>query len=93
MISGPIRGGTVRPVNGTAPDPVEVAAARAMIESGAARRVRLAAHLSLAEVARSVGVTAATVYRWEADGMKPRGEAAVRYGRLLRRLMGGSHDG
>jgi transcriptional regulator with XRE-family HTH domain len=71
-------------------DPVELARTRALIESGAARRIRVGAKLSLREVADAVGATPATVYRWERRGMVPRGDRAIRYGRLLRALVGAS---
>ena len=70
-------------------DPVELADARAMAASGAARRIRVASRLSLSEVAREVGVTPAAVQKWETAVMLPKGERAVLYVRLLRRLLKG----
>lgn len=65
----------------------ELSGIRALVESGAAKPIRLAARLSLNEVARSVGVSPATVLRWENRERVPHGDAAVAYGRLLRALM------
>jgi DNA-binding transcriptional regulator YiaG len=70
-------------------DPVELADARALAASGAARRIRIASRLSLSEVAVEVGATPAAVQKWETAAMLPKGERAIRYGRLLRRLMAG----
>jgi transcriptional regulator with XRE-family HTH domain len=67
-------------------DLVRLADVRAIAESGTARSLRLAAGLSLAEVAEHVGVSPVTVYRWEVGDRRPRGEAALRYGRLLEAL-------
>ena len=66
---------------------IEVAETRRLVASGAPRSIREAAHLSLDEVAASVGVSASAVCRWELGQRLPRGDAALRYGRLLRRLM------
>ena len=64
----------------------DIAKARAMCRSGEARRIREVAGVSLAEVGAEVGTTAPTVQRWETGQRVPRGEAALRYGRLLRSL-------
>ncbi|MDQ3640970.1 MAG: helix-turn-helix domain-containing protein [Actinomycetota bacterium] len=67
--------------------------ARSLASSGAARTIRLANHLSLAEMARAAGIgSPVTVMRWERGERSPRGEAAIRYCELLDRLMrpGGS---
>ena len=60
--------------------------ARAAALSGEARALRVAADLSLAEVADAVGRDKATISRWEHGKVRPRGDAAVRYGRLLAQL-------
>ena len=65
---------------------VELIKVRAAARSGAAKDARLAAGLSLTEVAAAVGVTPAAVFRWEKGDRVPRGEAALRYARLLNRL-------
>jgi transcriptional regulator with XRE-family HTH domain len=61
-----------------------IAARRA--EDGSGRRIREAARLSLRLIAESVGVQEATVSRWEKGQRQPRGEAAIRWARLLDRL-------
>lgn len=61
---------------------LELARMRDMVASGIARELRTDAGLTLAEVARSVGVTPSCVHYWE-RGRTPRGRAAVRYARLL----------
>jgi transcriptional regulator with XRE-family HTH domain len=64
-----------------------VTRARSFAESGAARSIRLAADLSLREVASAAGVSVSTVWRWEHGERRPRGDAAVRYGAVLDELM------
>jgi DNA-binding transcriptional regulator YiaG len=61
-------------------------ALRTRTTSGEARKIREAAHLSLSDIARSVGAHYSTVSRWESGGRLPRGEAALRYAALLERL-------
>lgn len=65
---------------------VELSRIRALVRSGAARSIREGAGISLAEIAREVGVAVATVWRWEHGQRQPRGEAALRYGRVLEEL-------
>jgi DNA-binding transcriptional regulator YiaG len=50
------------------------------------RALRLELGLSLAEVARELGVTTPSVSRWETGRRIPRGDLAARYLELLRRL-------
>ena len=62
---------------------------------GATRKSRQAAGLSLAEVAVAVGVSPATILRWETGQRTPRGAAALRYARLHETLIhreAGSQD-
>jgi len=71
-------------VTPTTPDQLlSLTAARDLARSGRARELRLAARLSLAEMAGAVGVSAATVSRWECGQRRPHGPAALRYGALL----------
>jgi len=56
---------------------------RQIAKSGKARTLREEAGLSLAEVARGVGVTPTAVWRWERGLARPSGEPAASYGRLL----------
>ena len=69
-------------------DVTKLAAVRALAASGAARSIRLGARLSLSEVANQIGVSTSTVFRWEQGQRHPRGQAALRYGLLLAKLMG-----
>ncbi len=70
-----------------APDDLtKLANARAATRAGAARSLRLAAGLSLREVADEVGVAVSTLWRWEAHERRPRGKAAVRYAEVLEEL-------
>ena len=66
----------------------EVARTRSLARSGAARSIRIAAGISLAEVASQLGVSPSTVHRWETGVRRPRAAAAVEYGRLLQSLIG-----
>lgn len=59
---------------------------RAMAVDGRARAIRMAARVSLTEVAESAGVAPATVARWEAGDRRPRGEPALRYRQVLYEL-------
>jgi DNA-binding transcriptional regulator YiaG len=66
----------------------ELADVRALASSGLARSIRIAASLSLTEVAAEVGVAPSTVHRWETGARSPRGEAARSYARILKDLRG-----
>lgn len=63
-----------------------VTRARADLKSGAARSLRLSCGLTQTEVATQVGVSSVAVSRWEAGDRIPRGDAALRYARLLAAL-------
>jgi DNA-binding transcriptional regulator YiaG len=67
-----------------------LAQARADAKSGHARETRLAAGVSQAEIARTCGVAPAAVSLWESGQRVPRGQAAVRYGRVLHMLACGN---
>jgi DNA-binding XRE family transcriptional regulator len=41
----------------------------------------------LIEVAKSVGVTHPTIYRWECGQRRPTGDAAIRYAALIESIM------
>jgi len=68
-------------------DPAALADARRLAASGAARRVRLASNVSIAEVADAIGCSKSSVLRWETGRMRPHGAHALAYGQLIRRLM------
>jgi DNA-binding transcriptional regulator YiaG len=74
----------------TAEQLLEIRRVREQARTGEARELRLAAELSLAEVAGAVGTSAATISRWERGARRPHGGAALRYGRLLEVLGKGS---
>lgn len=65
-------------------------AAREDARNGKARQARIDAGLTQAEIAGTLGVNQATVASWETGRRRPRGEAALRYARLLRRLSAGA---
>jgi DNA-binding transcriptional regulator YiaG len=68
-------------------DLLKLANVRAACQSGAARSLRIAAGLTLREVADAVGVAVGTLYRWETYQRRPRNsDAALRYGILLEEL-------
>jgi transcriptional regulator with XRE-family HTH domain len=56
---------------------------RAAISSGEAREIRVAARLSISEMAAACGVDQSTLWRWEQGKRLPRGEHAVRYADVL----------
>lgn len=59
---------------------------RAAAQDGRIRVIRTQARLSQSELAAALGVTTATVSRWEAGTRRPRSAAAERLARLLREL-------
>jgi transcriptional regulator with XRE-family HTH domain len=65
---------------------------RRALADGTARRLREAAGLSLADVARPAGVTAATISRWESGTRTPRAEQALRYAAVLKALQAVPHE-
>lgn len=67
-------------------DLTDLSRVRRLARTGAARGIRIGAGASVREVARAVGVAAATVHRWETGNRIPRGEKALAYGRVLDEL-------
>ena len=67
-------------------DVVELATIRRIARNGEARLIRETAGLSPAEVAEAIGASPLTVRRWERGDRAPRGDAGLRYARLLRDL-------
>lgn len=65
----------------------QVAHARALARSGAARTIREAAGVSLGELAGALGIAKSTLWRWEAGARSPRGDLAIDYAAALGRLM------
>jgi DNA-binding transcriptional regulator YiaG len=70
-----------------AEDLPQLSRVRALSRSGAAKSIRLAAGLSLGEVARAIDVTPATVLRWERGERVPTGKRALHYLTVLESLM------
>ncbi|MDH6125918.1 helix-turn-helix transcriptional regulator [Kitasatospora sp. GP82] len=68
----------------------ELAWVRHAVASGNARAIREKSHLTTGDVASAVQVTPVTVWRWEKNLRSPRGQTALRYGRLLRSLAQGA---
>jgi DNA-binding transcriptional regulator YiaG len=66
---------------------LELAEIRQLARSGEARRARKDSRLSESEVAAAVGVSTATISRWETASRRPTGRAALVYRRLLIKLM------
>ncbi len=63
---------------------------RRAADDGTARKVRLAAGASLAEVGRASGVSKGTISKWERGLTTPRCAAALRWGQVLE-LLAESH--
>jgi DNA-binding transcriptional regulator YiaG len=59
---------------------------RRLQDSGQARRIREQAGVSVALLARSIGVQEATVWRWETGRSRPREDAALRWLAALERM-------
>jgi DNA-binding transcriptional regulator YiaG len=62
---------------------IEMARVRRLLATGEARKIRECAGVSLAEVARAIGVGSPTVHRWERLQRRPRGDVGLRYLELL----------
>ena len=65
---------------------VAVSDARRAAIDGRLRAARLTAKLSQADIARAIGVTVATVSRWESGVRRPRREETIRLSGLLEAL-------
>jgi transcriptional regulator with XRE-family HTH domain len=59
---------------------------RGLCASGEAKNIRTQAGVSPEEIARDVGCAAPTVYRWENGLRSPKGEIALKYAQVMRRL-------
>jgi DNA-binding transcriptional regulator YiaG len=66
---------------------------RRLQDSGQARRIREQAGVSVALLARSIGVQEATVWRWETGRSRPREDAALRWLEALERMAGDEKGG
>ncbi len=67
----------------------DLALARRLVASGAARTIREGAGLSRAEAAKAAGCSAAAVVAWEGGRRRPKGDRGAAYGRFLRQAMAG----
>ena len=65
---------------------MQIVATRQRARDGTARAIRQRAGVTLAEMARTVGVTESTMSRWESGQRNPRGEAALRWMEALAEL-------
>jgi transcriptional regulator with XRE-family HTH domain len=64
----------------------QLADAREFSASGRGQELRIAAHLSMNDVARAIGTTPAAVSRWERAEHKPTGATGIRWGQFCRSL-------
>ena len=69
-------------------DVVALAQARTLARSGRAKAIRERAGITRDEVARCIGVSAVTIWRWEHARRVPRGEPAIAWLSLLTELEG-----
>jgi DNA-binding transcriptional regulator YiaG len=67
-------------------DALALSLAKKAAKDGTARQIRLASGLPQSVIASVCHVTPQAVTRWERGDRSPTGPAAIRYGRLLRRL-------
>jgi DNA-binding transcriptional regulator YiaG len=65
-------------------------AARRIARDGSGRAVRQASGASLAEIGRAVGVSKATVCKWERGQLTPSGARGVKYLLIIKALAAGS---
>jgi transcriptional regulator with XRE-family HTH domain len=65
---------------------IEIARARRLGRTGEGRRIREAAAVSVRELATSIGVDPATVWRWESGNAVPKPDQARRWDAALRDL-------
>ncbi len=65
------------------PPSESLALVRRRCRDGSGRRIRQAANVSAADIADELGVSEATVLRWERGQNLPRRQVALRYGQLL----------
>jgi DNA-binding transcriptional regulator YiaG len=63
-----------------------LAAIRRKCSTGEAKQVRVAANVSISEIAADIGVTPNAVWAWENCRRSPQGDAALLYARALSRL-------
>ena len=64
----------------------QLAWVRGICSSGHAQTIREAAGVSRGEVARDADCAEPTIWRWERGLRTPKGDAALRYAKVMRRL-------
>jgi transcriptional regulator with XRE-family HTH domain len=67
-------------------DLADIARGRALVASGDAGRIRVAARITQREMGAAVGVSPAAIANYETGRRTPRGDVARRYARALDRL-------
>ncbi len=67
----------------------DLAFARRLVATGAARAIRESAGLSRAEAAKAAGCSTAAVIAWESGRRRPKSDRGAAYGRFLREAMAG----
>ncbi len=67
-------------------DVLDIARGRRLAASGDGRAVRLAAKITLTELAAQLGVSPSTLLHWERGDSAPRTDVATRYSELIERL-------
>lgn len=77
------------PVVATATDVVALARVRRLARDGTGEIIRTRSQLSLRELAAEVGVSPATLLRWEQGQRTPHGPAALKYLETIEALMEG----
>lgn len=65
---------------------IDLARIRKLCRTGTSRRIRIAADVSHADIARDIGTTPGTISHWEASRRSPSGEAALRYLAIIEEL-------
>lgn len=65
---------------------VQLTVARRHAKEGTGRAIRVAAGLSMREIADAIGASESRLSRWETDNARPTGEPAVRWAEVLAEL-------
>ena len=71
------------------PDLRTLTRVRHLAATGAARSIRLSAHLAPSDIAREVGVSVRCIQYWERGKRAPNGANAARYAAVLDRIVAG----
>lgn len=77
----------------TPQDLIDIGRCRALARDGGAESIRLTAGITMTEMAEAVGVSPATIWRWEKGHRHPDRRSALKYLRVLDALAQlGGHD-